>query len=81
MGWAYKRERFFKYNEMLEQEKVEIASIHLKGKTLQWFKGYEAFVKELNWKTFVANIIMQLGPGTYDNMMGQITKLRQTSLV
>ncbi|CBI35487.3 unnamed protein product, partial [Vitis vinifera] len=51
-------------------EKVEIASIHLKGKTLQWFKGYEAFVKELNWKTFVANIIMQLGPGTYDNMMG-----------
>ena len=49
----YKCERFFEYNEVLEQEKVGIVSIHLKGKALEWFQGYETSVKELNWKTFV----------------------------
>ena len=51
------------------------------GKALDWFHGYEAYVKDLNWKTFAANIIMQLGLGMYANLVGQITKSRQASLV
>ena len=38
----YKCERFFKYNVVPELEKVGIASIHLEGKALDWFHGYEA---------------------------------------
>ena len=33
-GWVYKCERVFKYDEVPEQEKVGIASIHLEGKAL-----------------------------------------------
>ena len=72
----YKCERFFKYNELLEQEKVGIAFIHLESKALEWFQGYEASVKELNWKTFAADVIVRFGSGMYDNPMGQIIKLR-----
>ena len=54
----YKWERFFEYNEVLEQEKVRIVSIHLEGKALEWFQGYETFVKELNWNTFTVDVIM-----------------------
>lgn len=67
---------------MLELEKVGIASnIHLEGKALDWFHGYEAYIKDLNWKTFAANTIMQFGLGMYANLVGQITKSRQASLV
>ena len=31
---------------------------------------YEASLKELNWKTFTVDVIVQFGPGTYDNPMG-----------
>ena len=77
----YKCERFFKYNEVLEQEEVRITSIHLESKALDWFQGYEASVKELNWKMFATDIMTQFGQGMYDNPIGQITKLRQASPV
>ena len=54
----YKCERFFEYNEVLEQEKVRIVSIHLEGKALEWFQGYENFVKEFIWNTFVVDVIV-----------------------
>ena len=54
-----KCKRFFKYNEVLELEKVGIASIHLEGKTLDWFQGYEASIKDLNWETLATDITTQ----------------------
>ena len=63
-GWVYKCERFFKYNEVPELEKVGIALIHLEGKTLEWFHGYEALVKDLNWETLATYITARFGQGT-----------------
>ena len=77
----YECERFFKYNEVLEPEKVGIASIHLEGKALDWFQGYEALDNVLNWKTFAMDITTRFGQESYDNYVGQITKLRQTLYV
>ena len=81
IGSVYKCDRFFKYNEVPEPEKVGITSIHLDGKALDWFQGYEAPNKVLNWKMFVMDITTRFGQETYDNLIGQITKLRQTSFV
>ena len=80
-GWVYKCERFFKYNEVPKLEKVGIASIHLEGKVIDWFQGHEASVKDLNWEALATNITARFGQGTYDNTIGQITKLRQISYV
>ena len=81
LGCPNKCERFFKYNEVLEPEKVGIASIHLEGKALDWFQGYEASDKVLNWKMFSMDLTTRCGQKTYDNSIGQITKLRKTSFV
>ena len=66
---------------MSKLEKVGITSIHLKGKALHSFQGYEASVKDLNWETFAIDIIARFEQGTYDNPIGHITKLRQISSV
>ena len=77
----YKCERFFKYNEVPELEKVGITSIHLEGKALDWFQGYEASVKDLNCEMLATDITALFGQGTYDNPIGQIINLRQISSV
>ena len=45
-GWVYKCERFFKYNRQEESDMVGLATIHLEGKTLVWFQGYEVAIAE-----------------------------------
>uniref|UniRef100_F6HSH4 Uncharacterized protein n=1 Tax=Vitis vinifera TaxID=29760 RepID=F6HSH4_VITVI len=42
----------------MAMEKVRIVSIHSEGKALEWFQGYETSVKELNWNTFTADVIV-----------------------
>ena len=80
-GLVYKCERFFKYNEVPKLEKVAIASMHLEGKALNWFQGYEPSVKDLNWETLATNITARFRQETYDNPIGQITKLKQISSI
>ena len=38
-GWIYKCDKFFKINGIEDQEKVGFISLHLEGKTLEWFQG------------------------------------------
>ena len=45
-GWVYKCERFFKYNGLEEFDMVGLATIHLEGKALVWFQGYEVAIAE-----------------------------------
>ena len=80
-GWVYKCKRFFKYNELPKLEKVGIASMHLEGKALNWSQGYEPSVKHLNWETLATDITARFRQGTYDNPIGQITKLKQISSI
>ena len=69
-GWVYKCERFFKYNGVEEKEIVNLESIHLERKALEWFQGCEASAKNLNWRVFSTDMIIQFGPGKYENLMG-----------
>ena len=49
-GWVYKCERFVKYNGLEEFDMVGLATIHLEGKALVWFQGYEVAIAEPGWR-------------------------------
>ncbi|XP_052292019.1 uncharacterized protein LOC127900817 [Citrus sinensis] len=80
-GWVYKCERFFKYNGVEESDMVGLATIHLEGKALEWFQGYEVAIAEPSWRQFFTDLMARFGPGTYDNPVGQLSELRQISTV
>ena len=75
-GWEYKCERFFKYSEVLELEKIGIASIYLQGKALDCSR-----VRSISQRLELGDIFYQnnhmIWQGTYGNPISQITKLRQ----
>ncbi|KAF8392867.1 hypothetical protein HHK36_021106 [Tetracentron sinense] len=80
-GWVYRCDRFFSYNNVAEADKVYVASLHLEGKVLDWFEGYETAKEVITWQSFAADVIKRFGPNTYDHAMGRLTKLRQTTTV
>ncbi|KAL9426701.1 hypothetical protein AB3S75_033478 [Citrus x aurantiifolia] len=80
-GWIYTCDRFFNINEIVEEEKVEMALIHLEGQALEWFQGYEVGHENINWESFSTDAIAHFGPNAYDSPVGQLTKLKQTIVV
>jgi hypothetical protein len=76
---VYKCERFFKANNVEDQEKVNLATIHMEGKALEWFQGYEISNTDLSWQKFTQDLILRFGPGVFDSPIGQLTKLRQVN--
>ena len=81
MQWIYKAERFFKIYDIPEDQKVDIASVHLEGKALPWFQMMEKANQVPNWFTLSTAIQVQFGPSQFDNPREELLKLCQTGSV
>ncbi|CAL5378579.1 unnamed protein product [Camellia sinensis] len=80
-GWLYKCERFFDYNSVESANKVKLATLHLEDKALQWYQWFEKCHRLINWDLFKQGIISRFGPNSYEDAMGDLTKLKQTTTV
>ena len=65
----------------MDQENIRLASSHLERRALEWFQGYEANNKEIKWTQFSIDVVSRFGLSVYDSPIGQITKLKQVSIV
>lgn len=80
-GWLYKCERFFEYNSTDVLDKVKLASLHLEDLPLQWFQWFEKCHHHISWDLFKQGLIARFGPNTYEDAVGDLTKLKQTTTV
>jgi hypothetical protein len=80
-GWVKRAERFFHFQGTLEASRVDIASIHLEGEAVQWYNWFEASHGRPTWATFVEGLLVRFGPSTFEDVDGELAKIRQTSLV
>ncbi|KAF8411003.1 hypothetical protein HHK36_003542 [Tetracentron sinense] len=78
-GWIYQAEQFFAYHRTNQEERLIIASFHLKGEALQWFRWYEKSQVYVSWRDFVAALNDRFRPTKYDDHAGALAKLRQYS--
>lgn len=81
LGWLYKCERFFEFNLIDENQKVKLAAMHLDEKGIQWYHWFEKTKNPINWKEFEYGLRVQLGPNIYEDAIGELTKLCQSSTV
>lgn len=81
-GWVYKCVSFFfEFNQIEETQKVRLAVMHLDEKTIQWFQWFEKAQKDLDWKSCVLGLTTRFGPNVFEDAIGELTKLTQTSTV
>ncbi|XP_057475850.1 uncharacterized protein LOC130763850 isoform X2 [Actinidia eriantha] len=80
-GWVYKCERFFEYNSIENQNKVKLAILHLEDRALQWYQWFEKTHCIINWESFKQGIVSRFGPDVFEDAVGELTKLKQTTTV
>ncbi|RZS16906.1 hypothetical protein BHM03_00048977 [Ensete ventricosum] len=71
VGWISRVERYFRYYRTSDDSMVDIVVIHLERDTIQWYNWLEYNHGARTW--------IQFGPTKYENIDGQLTKIRQTS--
>lgn len=72
---------FFEYNAVDNLDKVKLASLHLEDSSLQWFQWFERCHHHITWDLFTQGLLSRYGPNSYEDAMGNLTKLRQTTTV
>lgn len=80
-GWTYRAEQFFLHQQTPLTQRLLIASYHLEGKALQWFRWMERSNAIASWDDFSKGFMTRFGQSLYDDAVGTLTKLRQTSSV
>ncbi|KAF8399715.1 hypothetical protein HHK36_015585 [Tetracentron sinense] len=75
-------ERFFHgFHGTSEASRVDIASIHREGEAVQWYNWFEASHGIPTWATFVEGLLVRFGPSAFEDVDGELAKIRQTSSV
>ncbi|KAK2967121.1 hypothetical protein RJ640_020529 [Escallonia rubra] len=80
-GWVRKAERFFEFNPIEEQIKVNFASIHFDGQAEFWFGTYIKAKGRVTWDVFVRDLNSRFASLFRESIVGEFHKLRQTTNV
>ena len=76
VSWIYKSNQFFAYYNILEHQKVLMASYHMEGEALIWFQDVENFGLFTDWEAFVKAMYARFGATSYDDPMESLIRLK-----
>ncbi|XP_071695748.1 uncharacterized protein [Rutidosis leptorrhynchoides] len=79
--WLYRCNQFLCIDDIEEEDKVKVASIHLYKKALQWHQQYiKTQGEDVDWITYQAAIVKRFGT-TVDDPMAELKHLKQTASI
>lgn len=79
--WLYRANQFFTFNQTSPQHKLFMASFHMEGKALMWFREVERSGGITSWEAFERAVLIKFGHQAYDYPMRGLVRLRQTGTV
>ena len=79
--WLYHAEQFFAFQHTEENAKVLLASFHLEGPALHWYKSASTNGRLEHWEEFSAAISRRFGAEGYEDFDALLTKLVQRTTV
>ncbi|KAD3641782.1 hypothetical protein E3N88_31006 [Mikania micrantha] len=80
-GWILKAEKYFKYYHIPEDEKVDIASMHLDGDALDLFSWLSTDHRMMFWEDLTHAFQKNFGPAEFQNPDEFLCSIRQTGTV
>jgi len=80
-GWVLKVEKYFRYYDIPEDDKVDIASVYLEGDALDLFSWMNAECTLLYWDDLVKALQEHYGPPEYQNPNEHLCSIKQTGSV
>ncbi|GJS23752.1 retrotransposon gag domain, retroviral aspartyl protease, partial [Tanacetum coccineum] len=80
-GWILKAEKYFRYYQIPDAEKVGVASMHLKGNALDLFSWLSADQTITLWEELVLAFQIFFGPTEFQNPDEYLCSIKQTGSV
>ncbi|KAJ9552427.1 hypothetical protein OSB04_016472 [Centaurea solstitialis] len=80
-GWLLKAEKYFRYYQIPDEEKVEIASMHLEGDALNLYSWLSGDHPITFWEELVQAFTRNFGPAEFQNPDELFCSIKQTGSV
>ncbi|GKB39215.1 peroxidase 64 [Tanacetum coccineum] len=80
-GWLLKAEKYFRYYQIPDEEKVEIASMHLEGDALDLYAWLSDDHSLTFWEELVQAFTKNFGPAEFQNPDEFLCSIKQTGSV
>ncbi|KAJ8751836.1 hypothetical protein K2173_026032 [Erythroxylum novogranatense] len=80
-GWIFRAEQYFAYQGITVEQRTPLASFHLEGLALQWFRWFTKFRGPLSWTEFTRSLLQRFGPTDYEDPAEALSRLKQTTTV
>lgn len=81
LPWLNKCDHFFRGHQVMEEEKVWTAALHLEGAAAEWYCHLERDTGVPSWPRFVDYINLRFGPPIRFNTLGELKELRRSGSV
>ncbi|GKA84660.1 immune-associated nucleotide-binding protein 9 [Tanacetum coccineum] len=76
-GWMYRCNQFFKVDDIVPEDKVKLASMHLYDKALAWHQQFTKIHGEnMAWEVYVEALLKRFS-STYEDPMSELKNIRQ----
>ncbi|GKF22926.1 retrotransposon gag domain, retroviral aspartyl protease, partial [Tanacetum coccineum] len=80
-GWILKAEKYFRYYQIPDAEKVDVASMHLESDALDLFSRLSADQTITLWEELVLAFHINFGPAEFQNPDEYLCSIKQTRSV
>nr|GEZ01440.1 retrotransposon Gag domain, retroviral aspartyl protease [Tanacetum cinerariifolium]GFA23000.1 retrotransposon Gag domain, retroviral aspartyl protease [Tanacetum cinerariifolium] len=80
-GWLMKAEKYFRYYQIPDEEKVEIASMHLEGEALDLYSWLSHDQTVIFWEELVQAFTRSFGSAEFQNPDEFLCSIKQTGSV
>ncbi|KAL4351905.1 hypothetical protein GQ457_06G037700 [Hibiscus cannabinus] len=80
-GWIKRCQKYFTLFDIPEEQKMDLASMHLEGKAETWFDGYIMQKHRLSWHEFTADLCHRFSDRTDTDVIEEFNKLIQKGSV
>ena len=81
LGWIFKINQYFEYHNTPDKDRLTIASFYMEVRALAWFQYMTTNAQFTSWAAFLQALQTRFAPSQYDDPIGMLFKLTQTSTV
>ncbi|GJY62446.1 retrotransposon gag domain, retroviral aspartyl protease, partial [Tanacetum coccineum] len=80
-GWRSKAEKYFRFYNTLDEEKVDVAAMHLEGDALDLYSWMSAEHEIIYWEELINVLQKHFGPPEFQNPDEYLCSIKQTGSV
>ncbi|VFQ77184.1 unnamed protein product [Cuscuta campestris] len=80
-GWIFRVQKYFDYFLTAEPERMQLVAMLIDHPASEWFHYYHANSPSVTWPEFLDTVQQRFDPNYYENYVGLLSKLTQSSSV